>query len=797
MSMKFGVGQPVPRLEDPILVTGRGRYVADEIPAGALRGYVVRSPHAHARFKITDLDKARGMPGVRAVLTAADVADLKPLMCLGAFLLKPSDEKALYVPPYPILAADTVRHVGDAIAFIVAETVDQAKDAAEAVAVDWEPLAAVADLRAAAAPDAPLVWPDRPGNISFTAELGDQAAVNRVFDGAHRVVRFPHINQRLVSNYMEGRGCIGGFDAASGRYKLTVSSQGAHLIRHTMAHSLGVPDPQIHVLTHDVGGGFGTKGGPYREYALCAVAAKKLGRPVAWISDRNEHFLSDSQGRDNYTVAEMAIDNRGHFLAMRVDLLANMGAYLGFVAPYVPYVGAYMLPGVYRIPVFYCRVRGIFSHTVQTDAYRGAGRPEAAYTVERLVDIIAREIGDTPDAVRRRNFIQPSDMPYTTPTGRIYDSGEFAGHLSRAQEAADWKGFDKRLAASQRRGKIRGIGLSTYIEACGQTSPENCVTKLERDGTVTVLIGTQSQGQGHRTTYAQIASEQVHLPLEKINVVQGDTDLIAMGGGTVGSRSMPTGGPVMQMALAKLVTNMKRLAGDELEASIDDLVVVDGSIRVAGTDRGLSFDEIAALGQTKPEFLEGKEENFIPAQPTFPNGTHVCEVEIDPDTGTTAIQRYVVVDDFGVTLNPLLLAGQVHGGIVQGLGQALSEQAVYDDSGQLLTASFMDYALPHADDVSAIEFETRNVRCTTNPLGVKGAGEAGTIGATPAVMNAVVDALHRAYGIVHLEMPATSERVWQAIQAAKPAHRGAGGAKAAKPAKKAKAKKKPKKARRK
>jgi carbon-monoxide dehydrogenase large subunit len=781
---KFGVGQPVTRLEDPVLVTGRGRYVADDVPAGALRGVLLRSPHAHARFKITDLNKARGMPGVRAILTAADVAGLKPIMCLGAILMKPSDEPAIWVPPYPILAADTVRHVGDAIAFVVADTVDQAKDAAEAIAVDWEPLAAVADVQAAAAQGAPLVWRERSGNISFTVELGDKAAVNNIFDTAHRVVRMPHINQRLVSNYMETRGCIAEFDAAAGRYTMTVSSQGAHLIRHTVAHSLGVPDPQLRVLTRDVGGGFGTKGGPYREYVLCAVAAKQLGKPVAWISDRNEAFVSDSQGRDNYGVAEMAIDKQGHFLAMRMELLANMGAYLGFVAPYVPYLGASMLPGCYRIPAFYARVRGIYSNTLPTDAYRGAGRPEAAYTIERLVDTVAREIGDTPDAVRRRNFIKPSDMPFTTPTGKTYDSGEFAAHLARAQEIADWKGFDKRYAAAQRRGRLRGIGLSTYIEACGQTAPESCVTKIERDGTVTVLIGTQSQGQGHRTTYAQIASEQLHLPLDKINIVQGDTDLIASGGGTVGSRSMPTGGPVMQMALAKLVVNMKRLAGEELEASIDDLVVIDGSIRVAGTDRGLSFAEVAALGQAKPELLEGKEDNFIPAQPTYPNGTHVCEVEVDPATGQTSIERYVVVDDFGVTLNPLLLAGQVHGGIAQGAGQALCEQTVYDDSGQLLTASFMDYCMPHADDMPAFEFETRNVRCTTNPMGVKGAGEAGTIGATPAVMNAVIDALHRGYGISHLDMPASPERVWRAIQAAKKSTHGEGGAKAAKSAKK-------------
>ncbi len=763
---KFGAGQPVTRLEDPALVTGKGKYVADEIPAGALRAVLVRSPHAHARFKITDLAKARSMPGVKTILTAADVADLKPIMCLAVFLMKPSDEKALWVPPYPVLAADTVRHVGDAIAFVVADTVDQARDAAEAVAVDWQPLPAVADLRAAAEPGAPLVWPERNGNVSFMVEIGDKAATERAFQHAHKVVKLPHINQRLVCNYMETRGVIASYDQTTGRYKLTVSSQGAHLIRHTIAHTLGVPDPQLHVLTKDVGGGFGVKGGPYREYALAAVAAKKLGKTVAWISERNEHFIADAQGRDNYAVAEMALDKEGRFLGMRVELLASMGAYLGFVAPYVPYLGASMLTGTYRIPALYARVRGIFAHALPTDAYRGAGRPEAAYTIERLVDFAAHELGMAPDEVRRKNFIPASDMPYTTASGKVYDTGDFAGHLKRAQEIADWKGFGKRLEESKQRGKLRGIGLSTYIEACGQTAPENCVSRLEKDGTITVLIGTQSQGQGHRTTYAQIVSDQVHLPLEKINIVQGDTDLIASGGGTVGSRSMPTGGPVMQMATAKLVTNMKRLAGEELEASIDDLVLADGQVKVAGTDRGITYARVAALGQAKPELLEGKEDNFIPSAPTYPNGTHVCEVEIDPLTGTTEFARYVVVDDFGVTLNPLLLAGQVHGGVVQGAGQALTEQAVYDEAGQLITASFMDYAMPHADEMPSIEFETRNIRCTTNPLGVKGAGEAGTIGATPAVMNAVVDALHRGYGIKHLDMPATPLRVWQAIQAA-------------------------------
>jgi carbon-monoxide dehydrogenase large subunit len=670
------------------------------------------------------------------------------------------------VPPYPILAADTVRHVGDAVAFVVADTVDQARDAAEAVAVDWQPQPAVADLRAAAKPGAPQVWPDRPGNVSFLVEIGNEAATNKAFEGAHRVIKLPHVNQRLVCNYMETRGVIASYDAGSGRYTLTVSSQGANLIQFTVSHSLNVPPPQMRVLTKDVGGGFGVKGGPYREYVLAAVAAKKLGKTVAWIQDRNEHFLSDAQGRDNYAVAEMAVDREGHFLGMRVDLIASMGAYLGFVAPYVPYLGASMLTGTYKIPALYARVRGIYTHALPTDAYRGAGRPEAAYTIERLVDFVAAEVGMAPDEIRRKNFIPQSEMPYTTPSGKVYDTGDFAGHLARAQEVADWKGFGKRAETSKHHGKLRGIGLSSYIEACGQTAPESCVARLEKDGSVSVLIGTQSQGQGHRTTYAQIVSDQVHLPLEMINVIQGDTDRIPTGGGTVGSRSMPTGGPVMQMAVAKLVTNMKRLAGDELEASIDDLVLADGQVKVAGTDRGVTFVRVAELGKSKPELLEGKEDNFIPSAPTYPNGTHVVEVEVDPDTGTTKFARYVVVDDFGVTLNPLLLEGQVQGGIVQGAGQALTEQAVYDESGQLITASFMDYAMPHADEMPSIEFETRNIRCTTNPLGVKGAGEAGTIGATPAVMNAVVDALHRGYGIKHLDMPATPLRVWQAIQEA-------------------------------
>jgi carbon-monoxide dehydrogenase large subunit len=759
--LKFGIGQPHLRLEDPPLVTGKGRYVADLIPEGALRAVFVRSPHAHAKFRFTDLETARKMPGVRLVLTHDDVASIAPFPCLGALILHMHGGPKIWVPPYLVLPKDRVLHIGEEVAFVVAETVEQARDAAEAVGIEWEALPTVVDVREAIKPGAPVLWPEHGSNVGFALELGDKDATEKAFASAHRVVKLDIVNQRLVTNYMEPRGVVAEADA-SGKLELIISSQGSHAQRHYLAEMMHMPKEKIRVLAHDVGGGFGTKGAPYRDYVLSALSAQKLNKPVAWISDRTDHFLSDAQGRDNYTVAEMALDKDGRFLALKVDILANMGSYLSIVAPYVPFLGMTMYPGTYNIPHAYVKAQGVFSHTHTVDAYRGAGRPEAAYLIERLVDAIAREIGVSTDEVRRRNFIDKSQMPYETPTHKKYDTGDFAGHLARAQDVADWKGFDKRASESKARGKVRGVGLSSYIEACGLTAPEDGKVILETDGTFTVHIGTLAQGQGHKTTYAQIVSNEVDMPLDKIRVEQGDSDALDNGGGTVGSRSMPTGGPVVRDCTRTVVTNVKAAAAKELEADPDKLELSDGVVRVAGTNRTISLAELAK--KMPPEQRVAEVKNYMPPGYTFPNGTHVCEVELDPETGEIELARYTVVDDFGVTLNPLLLEGQVVGGIIQGAGQALMENTVYGDDGQLLTASFMDYAMPRADQFPHIHFETRNVPCTANPLGVKGAGEAGTIGATPAVMNAVIDALDRGFGIKKFDMPATPERVWRAIQ---------------------------------
>jgi carbon-monoxide dehydrogenase large subunit len=759
-TVKFGVGQPHVRVEDASLLTGHGRYLADVVPGDALRAVVVRSPHAHARFAIRNLEETRKRSGVRLVLAGADIAQYGSLPCQG--VIKPVDEEGMWVPPYPLLASEEVRHVGDAVAFVVADTLDGARDATEALEIDWEPLAAVADLKEAAAPDAPRVWADRAGNVAFTVEHGDRAATERAFAGAAKVVKLELVNQRLVANYMETRGAIAEPASGGEPVKLTVSTQGSHIIRNALADKVfKVPHDQLRVITGDVGGGFGAKLGPYREYALAVVAAQQLDRTVAWIADRTDHFLGDVHGRDNVTVAEMALDRDNRFLAMRVDTIANLGAYLSFFGPFIPANGATMLPGVYAIPVMHARIRGIYTHTLPVDAYRGAGRPEAAYVIERLVDAVARETGIGQDEVRRINFISPSAMPYKTATGRTYDSGEFEGHLLRAQELADWKGFSKRAKEAEKRGRVRGIGISSYIEACGGVAGETAKLRLERDGSVTLHIGTQSNGQGHATAYAQFIADELDLPLEKIVMRQGDTKDLPSGGGTGGSRSLPTGGPSVGMAAKKLAGQLKELASQELEAPSDKLEIVDGAVRVAGSNRLVTFAALAEKHENSAKLVA--QDAYQPRAPTYPNGTHICEVELDPDSGGIVIVGYWVVDDFGFTINPLLLEGQIHGGIAQGVGQALSEQAVYDASGQLLTASLMDYALPHARDLGMIRFETRNVPCTTHALGVKGAGEAGTIGACPAVMNAVVDALDRGFGITSLDMPATPARVWQAI----------------------------------
>lgn len=756
--IKFGVGQSVLRKEDDALIRGKGRYTDDYAPQAALRCLMLRSPHAHAKYTI-DASRARGLPGVALILTADDVKDLGNLPCLFNLETDPFTG-----PPYPILASGEVRHVGDAVAFVVAETIDQARDAIEAIDVKWSPLPAVTGVVNAVKKGAPQVWPDKAGNVLFDVSIGDKAATEAAFAKAHAVADISIVNPRVVASFMETRAAVCEYDAKRDHLTLTVGSQGSHRLRDILCQNvLNVPTDKMRVICPDVGGGFGTKLFPYREYALMAVAARKLKKAVKWAADRSEHFMGDAQGRDNVTTAKMALAEDGKFLAMDCDLMGDMGAYLSTFGPYIPHGGAGMLPGLYDIQAFHCRVRTIFTHSVPVDAYRGAGRPEAAYVIERLVDACARKLDMTVDAIRRKNFIQPKALPYKTATGKVYDSGDFAAHLKRAMEIAEWKEFGKRAKAAKKHGLIRGIGLASYVEVCGVMGEETANVRLDPNGDVIVLIGTQSSGQGHQTAYAQIVAEQFGLPPERVHVRQGDTAEIATGLGTGGSASIPSGGVSVERATRDLGTKLKEIAAQALEASSGDLEITDGVIRIAGTDRSISFADVAKRASADPSKLNGSA-TFASADGTYPNGTHLAEVEIDPATGIIKIVNYVIVDDFGKTLNPLLLAGQVHGGAMQGIGQALMEQVVYGaGDGQLITATFMDYALPRAADGPAFVFETNNVPCKTNPMGVKGAGEAGAIGSCPAVVNAIVDALWREYKIDHIDMPATPERVWIAI----------------------------------
>jgi aerobic carbon-monoxide dehydrogenase large subunit len=757
--VKFGVGQSVLRKEDDALIRGKGRYTDDVAPSPTLHALVLRSPHAHAKFTI-DATRARGVPGVALILTAEDVGDLGDLPCL--FNL---EDDPFTGPPYPILPKDEVRHVGDAIAFVVAETVDAARDAIEAIEVKWTPLSAVVGVRNAIKKDAPQVWAQHPGNTLFDVAIGDKQATDAAFAKADAVVEISIVNPRIVTNFMETRAAVCEYDAKRDHLTLTVGSQGSHRIREIIGGMvLKIPPEKMRVICPDVGGGFGTKLFPYREYALIAVAARKLRKTVKWAADRADHFIGDAQGRDNATTARMALSSDGKFLGMDVDLIGDMGAYLSTFGPYIPHGGAGMLPGLYDFQAFHCRVRTVFTNTVPVDAYRGAGRPEAAYVVERLVDAAARKLDMTVDAIRRKNFIPPRAMPYKTATGKVYDSGDFAAHLKRAMEVGEWKDFSKRAKAAKKLGLVRGIGLACYVEVCGTMGEETAKVALDPNGDVSILIGTQSSGQGHQTAYAQIVAEQFGLAPERVHVFQGDTDMIATGLGTGGSASIPTGGVSVERATRTLGDSLRELAAEALEASSGDLEINDGMIRVAGTDRSISFADLARRPGVDPSKLNASA-TFTQADGTFPNGTHLAEVEIDPATGFIRIVNYVIVDDFGVTLNPLLLAGQVHGGAMQGIGQALMEQAVYSTSdGQLQTGTFMDYALPRAADGPSFVFETHNVPCTTNPLGVKGAGEAGAIGSCPAVVNAIIEGLWREYKIDHIDMPATPERVWTAIQ---------------------------------
>jgi carbon-monoxide dehydrogenase large subunit len=654
--LKFGVGQSVLRKEDDALIRGRGRYTDDHAPVAAMHALVLRSPHAHANFTI-NAARARGLPGVGTILTADDVRDLGGLPCLFNLETDP-----FTAPPYAILARGVVRHVGDAVAFVVAETIDQARDAMEAIEVEWTPLPAVIGVANAVKKGAPQVWPEHAGNVLFDVPLGDRKATEAAFAKAHAVAEISIVNPRVVTNFMETRAVVCEYDARRDHLTLTIGSQGSHRLRDILCQNiLKIPVEKMRVICPDVGGGFGTKLFPYREYALAAVAARRLRKTVKWTADRADHFIGDAQGRDNVTTARMALAEDGKFLAMDVDLMGDMGAYLSTFGPYIPHGGAGMLPGLYDIQAFHCRVRTVFTNTVPVDAYRGAGRPEAAYVVERLVDAAARKLGMAPDVIRRRNFIAPRAMPYKTATGKIYDSGDFTAHMKRAMEIATWKDFPRRAKAARKQGLVRGIGLATYVEVCGTMGEETAEVRLDPNGDVSILIGTQSSGQGHQTAYAQLVAEQFGLAPERVHIFQGDTDQVATGLGTGGSASIPTGGVSVERATRLLGANLREIAAEMLETSTGDLEIDAGTVRVAGTDRSVSFAELAKRPGVDPSKLSASA-TFASADGTFPNGTHLAEIEIDPATGVIRIVNYVIVDDFGVTLNPLLLAGQVHGG---------------------------------------------------------------------------------------------------------------------------------------
>ncbi len=757
----FGIGAPLRRKEDARLLVGKGKFLADIPVENAAHAVILRAPVAHADFRLDGIDAVRALPGVLDVITGADVAELGPLPCVG--LLPNADGSLPPVPDYPILPRARVRHVGEAVAVIVGETAEIARTASEQINFDFDELPCAIDTASALDEGTPTVWPDLGTNVAFDADHGDRDATDAAFANAAHIVSLDLVNNRLVTNYLETRGAIGEYDQEMDKYTLTVSSQGVHLIQPVIAENVfGISTDQLRVVTPDVGGGFGTKYFAYREYALVLFAARRLGRPVRWTGDRLEHFLADYHGRDNVAHAELALDADYNFLAVRADVIANMGAYLGQMSVFVAANGIALIPGCYRFPTAYVRSRGAYTNTVPVDAYRGAGRPEAAYLIERLVDKAARELAIAPEELRRRNFISPGEMPFTIPTLRTYDTGDFDQHMRAAFVLGDWDGFALRAEKDTARGLLRGRGFATYIEACSGGGPEYANVALDADGTATILIGTQASGQGHETAYAQLVSEHLGIDPDKIKTVQGDTDLIIRGYGTGGSRSIPVGGSSVALSAERLAGRIRDAASEVLEAAANDIELVGGQVRIKGTDRAVPIGDIISR---LPEDARSTHEDWQPPAATFPNGTHLVEVTVDPDTGTIIIARFIVVDDFGVVLNPMMLDGQIHGGVVQGIGQAMTERTVYDtNTGQLLTASLMDYCLPRADDVPMIEVETRNIPSTTNALGMKGAGEAGAIGSCPALVNAVVDALYRAYGITHIDMPMTPHRVWQAIR---------------------------------
>jgi len=772
---QFGIGQPVTRFEDRRLLQGEGRFLDDVRLAGQAQAVIVRSPHAHARIMGIDTKTAAQAPGVLAVFTGADLARDNLGTMQMTLKRKRPDGSPMFAPPHRGLAQDRVRYVGDPVALVIAETRAQAEDAAELVNVEYAPLPSVTST--ADAVGGAAVWDECRDNVSNLFESGDQAATDAAFAGAARVIRRRYVITRVHAQYMEPRGAMGVWDPGEERYTLYADVQYPHRVRTALATNIfKVPEHQIRVIAGDVGGGFGTKGWQYPEHRLVLWAARKVGRPVRWACERREAIPADEHARDNVTDAELALDAEGRFLALRVRTLANVGAYVSsdrnLLATFSNIV---TLVGVYAFPVAHVQVFSVLTNTNSTAPYRGAGRPEATYVLERLIDDACRELNLDRVELRRRNLIPASSMPYKNPLGVTYDCGNFPKSLEDALALADVAGFPSRREASRARGRLRGLGIANAIERAAGAQPEFAEIRFSPSGGATIFMGSKNQGQGHETTFKQILYERLGLDLKDVRYIDGDTDRVAFGMGTMGSRSTVIGGTALWMAADKVIAKGRKIAAKLLEAAEADLTFADGRFAVAGTDRGVGLKEVARAafqpGQLPPGLEPGLYETgtFVPKQDTWPNGTHICEVEIDPDTGAVTLDRYALVDDVGTVINPLTLKGQIHGGVAQGVGQALMEQIVYDgESGQLLTATFMDYAMPRADTLPDMVIASNPVPTKLNPMGAKGAGEAGTVGALPVVMNAVMDAL-APLGVRDFDMPASSGRVWAAIQAARAA----------------------------
>ena len=772
---KFGVGQGVRREEDPRLLRGRGLFTNDVNLPQQTYAIVLRSPYAHAEIKSIDTTAAKAAPGVQGVFTGEDVAaDNLGVPGMPAKWKRPDGEPMKY-RPQPPLALGRVRYVGDPVALVVADTLDQARDAAELIEVDYQDLPSITNTEHTVDADAALVWDDSPDNYSGQYQAGDADAVEAAFANAAKIVKRRFVISRVFAQYMEPRGAIGMFDEHEDRYTLHADVQYPHRVRQLLSEKIfGIPEQAMRVVARDVGGGFGTKGWQYAEHRLVLWASRKIGRPVKWNCERSEAVMADEHGRDNVTEAELAFDADNNVIGLRVNTIANIGAYLSAIRNLLSvFANVGTLIGVYDIPAAHVTVRTVHSNTNPTAPYRGAGRPEATFVIERMFDESARELGVDPAELRAKNMIASDAMPVKTALGLSYDCGAFTENQAKVLEMADYTGFAARRAEAEARGKLRGIGISNPIERAGSPSPDFAEIRFNTDGSATVLMGTKSQGQGHETMYKQIVGGRLGMDPRDVRVIDGDTDRVAFGIGTMGSRSTVIGGSALYFASEKVIEKARQIAAHLLEADGADLEFADGTFTVAGTDKTMTLKDVVKASFLPAKLPAGVEPGlyetatFSPEDDTYPNGSHVCEVEIDPDTGVVELAGYWVVDDVGVMVNPTIVKGQIHGGIAQGLGQVLMEQVAYDpDSGQLLSGSFMDYAMPRADNFSNIEIVGNGVPTARNPLGVKGAGEAGTVGALPAMMNAIMNALAEV-GVEHLDMPATPDRVWRAIAEAR------------------------------